>query len=138
MTIKRCRFRAKSKTRSSRKTRKPRRISFPRFFTPSFPFGTIPKTENSELKTSEFSLRHFGRTRRFSNSELSILHNAQNGKLGVENFGVFPLGIMIKVRGFPTPCFPFCTVLKTGSSELKTWEFDQTQGFPSQCFRFGV
>ena len=31
------------------------RISFPRFFTPSFPFCTIPKTENSELKTLEFS-----------------------------------------------------------------------------------
>ena len=43
----------RSKTRSSRKTRKPRRISFPRFSTPSFPFCTVPKTEKSELKTSE-------------------------------------------------------------------------------------
>ena len=70
-TIKLCRFRTRSKTW---KTRKPRRISFPRFFTPSFSFGTIPKTENSELKTSEFSPRHFDQTRRFSNSELFILH----------------------------------------------------------------
>ena len=41
------------KTPSSRKTRKPRRISFPRFSAPSFPFCTIPQTEKSELKTSE-------------------------------------------------------------------------------------
>ena len=75
-TIKLCRFRTRSKTR---KTRKPRRISFPRFFTPSFSFGTIPKTENSELKTSEFSPRHFDQTRRFSNSELFILHYTQTG-----------------------------------------------------------
>ena len=45
---------------------------------PSFPFCTIPKTENSELKTSEFSLRHYNQlTPRFSNSEFSILHYTQ-------------------------------------------------------------
>ena len=82
-TIKLCRFRARSKTR------KPRRISFLRFFTPSFSFGTIPKTENSELKTSEFSLRHYYQSLRFSNSEFSILYCIQNGKLGVEDLGVF-------------------------------------------------
>ena len=32
--------------------------------TPSFPFCTILKTENSELKTSELSLRHYDQTRR--------------------------------------------------------------------------
>ena len=108
---------ARSKTQSSRKTRKPRRISFPRlstsgfsfctipktvnselktselslryfdklraFPTPSFPFFTILKTQNSELKTSEFSLRHYDQTPRISNSELSILHYPQNGKLKV-------------------------------------------------------
>ena len=89
-----------------------------------FSFDTIPKTENSELKTLEFSLRHFDQTRRFSNSELFILHYTQNGTLRrVENLGVFPLGIMIKVGGFPTLSFPFCTILKTENSELKTWEF---------------
>ena len=52
--------------------------SFPRFSTPSFPFCTIPKTENSELKTSEFSLHHYNQlTPRFSSSEFSILHYTQ-------------------------------------------------------------
>ena len=108
---------ARSKTLSSRKIQKPRRISFPRFSTsgfsfctipksknselktsefslrhfdkfrafptPSFPFFTILKTQNSELKTSEFSLRHYDQTPRISNSELSILHHTENGKLGV-------------------------------------------------------
>ena len=79
---------ARSKTRSSRKTRKPRRISFPRFSTPSFPFCTIPKTENSEMKTSECCFKRFHQTPSFSNSEFSILHCTQNGKLGDENLGV--------------------------------------------------
>ena len=71
--------RARSKTQSSRKIRKPRRISFPRFSTPSVPFCTIPKTENSELKTSEFSLRHYDQTRRFSTSEFSTLKTENSG-----------------------------------------------------------
>ena len=54
--------------------------------TPSFLFWTILKTENSELKTSEFSVRHCDQTSKFSNSEFSILHYTQ--KLGVENLGV--------------------------------------------------
>ena len=41
----------RSKTRSSRKSQ---RIFFRGFSTPSFPFCTISKTENSEMKTSEF------------------------------------------------------------------------------------
>ena len=56
---------ARSKTRSSRKTQKPRRISFPRLSTSGFSFCTIPKTENSELKTSELSLKHFDKVRAF-------------------------------------------------------------------------
>ena len=71
---------ARSKTRSSRKTWKPQRISFPRFSTPSFPFCTIPKTENSEMKTSECCFKPFYQTPSFSNSEFSILHCTQNGK----------------------------------------------------------
>ena len=57
---------------------------------------------------------HYDQSPRFSNSEFSILYYTQNGKLGVENLGVFLLCIMIKVRGFPTPDFPFCTILKNG------------------------
>ena len=57
--------------------------------TPSFPFYTIPKTENSELKTSEFSLQHYDQTPRFSNYEFSILHYTENEKTGDENLGVF-------------------------------------------------
>ena len=117
----------RSKTRSSRKTRKPRRISFPRFSTPSFPFCTIPKTENSEMKTSECCFKPFYQTPSFSNSEFSILHYTQNGKLGVGNVGVFSkvyqnsdfFNYLIKLRGFPTPSFPFCTTLKTENSEME-------------------
>ena len=85
-----------SKTRSSRKTRKPRRISFPRFSTPSFPFCTIPKTEKSELKTSEICSEVVSSNSEVLwsnpevfNSDFSILHHTQNGKLGDENLGVF-------------------------------------------------
>ena len=61
---------------------------FPRFSTPSFPFCTIPKTENSEMETSECCFKPFYQTPSFSNSEFSILHYTQNGKLGDENLGV--------------------------------------------------
>ena len=91
-----CLLWARSKTRSSRKTRKPRRISFPRFSTPSFPFCTIPKTEKSKLKTSEICSEVVSSNSEvlWSNSEVfnsdfSILHYTQNGKLGDENLGVF-------------------------------------------------
>ena len=47
---------------------------------PRLPFCTIPKTENSEMKTSGFSLRHFDQTLRyfdqtprFSTFEFSVL-----------------------------------------------------------------
>ena len=62
---------------------------FPRFSTPSFPFCTIPKMENSEMKTSECSFKPCYQTPSFSNSEFSILHYTQNGKLGVGNLRVF-------------------------------------------------
>ena len=73
------------------KTRKPRRMSFRGFSTRSeFSICTIPKTENSEMKASDFSLKHFDQTMstliklpRFSSSQFFILHYTQNGKLGV-------------------------------------------------------
>ena len=61
---------------------------FPRFSTPSFPFCTIPKTENSGMKTSERCFKPFYQTPSFASSEFSILHYTQNGKLGDENLGV--------------------------------------------------
>ena len=64
-------------------------LFFRTFSIPSFPFFTIPKTENSEMKTSEFFLRHFDQMSRFSKSEFSILHVTENGKLGDENLKVF-------------------------------------------------
>ena len=149
---------ARLKTRSSRKTWKSQRISFLRFSTLSFPFCTIPKTENSEMKTleccfkpiyqtlgfpfctipktensemktSECSFKPFYQTPSFSNSKFSILHYTQNGKLGVGNFGVFSevyqnsdfFNYLIKLRGFPTPSFPFCTTLKTENSEMENF-----------------
>ena len=63
------------------------------FPTPSLPFCTIPKTENSELETSEFSLMFTG---------TAIFFN-----------------YLIKLRGFPTPSFPFCTTLKAENSEME-------------------
>ena len=80
---------ARSKTRSSR------RISFPRFSTPSFPFCSIPKTENSELKTSEFY-----RTTIFFTKLCNFTHFDQ------------------------TPRFRFCAIPQTENSEMKTPEFD--------------
>ena len=75
---------------------------------PSFPFCTIPKTENLEMKTSEYSFKPFYQTPSFSNSEFSILRYTQNGKLGVGNLGVFSkvyqnsdlLNYLIKLRVF--------------------------------------
>ena len=43
------------------------------FPTPTFPFCTTLKTENSEMKTSEFSPTPSDQTQRFSISEFSIL-----------------------------------------------------------------
>ena len=130
--------------------RKTRRISFPRFSTPSFPFCTLPKTENSEMKprsalsslftelrifptpsfpfctvfktenseleTSEFSLRFtrtaiflklLNQTPRFSNSEFSTLHYTQNGKVGDGKPRSLIRRRSRKLRGFPSPSFPF-------------------------------
>ena len=74
-----------------------------RFQTLSFPFRAVPKTENSELKTLEFYLRHIYQIPRFSDSEFSISHYTQNGKLGVENFGffskVYPNNDFVHCRG---------------------------------------
>ena len=75
---------ARSKTRSSRKIRKPRRISFPRFSTPSFPFCTMLKTENSEMKTSGCCFKPFYQTPSFSNSEFSILHYTKTANSELE------------------------------------------------------
>ena len=81
------------------KTRKPRRMSFRGFSTPCFPFCTTPKTENSKMKTSDFSLKHFDQTMstliklpKFSSSDFFILHHTQNGKLGVWSKCVEPGG----------------------------------------------
>ena len=106
-----CMYTARSKTRSSRKTR---RISFPRFSTPSFPFCTIPKSKKSELKTSEicsevvlsnsevlwsnsevFQLRlfHFAlhskrKTQRWKTSEFSPTPSDQTPRFSISDFSV--------------------------------------------------
>ena len=54
-----------------------------------FRFAQYPKPKTRSWKSRSFPLRHFGQTPSFSNSELSILHYTRNGKLGVENVGVF-------------------------------------------------
>ena len=113
---------ARSKTRSSRKTRKPRRISFPRFSTPSFPFCTIPKTENSETKTSECCLKPFYQTPSFPfctipKTEKSELETSEFS-LRFTRTAIF-FYYLIKLRGFPTPSFPFFTTLKKENSEME-------------------
>ena len=50
---------------------------------PRLPFCTIPKTENSEMKTSGFSLRHFDQTLRFSIFKFSVWGMVQKRNLGV-------------------------------------------------------
>ena len=99
-------YMARSKTRSSRK---PRRISFPRFSTPSFPFCTIPKTENSELKTLEICTEVVSSNSEvlWSNSEvfqLRLFHFALRSKWKTSGFLQRRL---IKLQGFPSSSFPF-------------------------------
>ena len=52
------------------------------FFEVSSPL-MIPKTENSEMKTLGFSLRHFDQTPRFSIFEFSVWGIVQKRNLGV-------------------------------------------------------
>ena len=102
---------ARSKTRSSRKTWKPRRISFPRFSTPSFPFCTIPKTENSEMKTSECCSSLFTKLRVFPTPSFPFctIPKTENLKLETSEFSLrftrtaIFLNYLIKLRGLPTP-----------------------------------
>ena len=117
---------ARSKTRSSRKTRKPRRISFPRFSTLSFPFCTIPKTENSEMKTSECCFKPFYQTPSFSNSEFSILYYTQNGKLGDGKPRSLIKRRWRKLQGFHLRVFRFECSAKWKIRSWKTSEFDQS------------
>ena len=65
------------------KTRKPRRISFPRFSTPEF--SILHYTQNGKLGDENLGVLFQAF---LPNSEFSILHYTQNGKLGVGNLGV--------------------------------------------------
>ena len=101
-------------------------------FNSEFSFCTFPKTENSEMKTSECSFKPFYQTSSFSNSEFSILHYTQNGKLGVGNLGVFSKvcqnSDFLKLLN-QTPRFSnseFSILHYTQNGKLKTSEFDQT------------
>ena len=89
---------------------------FPRFSTPSFPFCTIPKTENSEMKASECCFKPFYQTPSFANSEFSILHYTQNGKLGDENLGVLFQAFLLNSEFFQFRVFHFALYPKR-----KTW-----------------
>ena len=90
---------------------------FPRFSTPSFPFCTIPETENSEMKTSECCFKPFYQTPSFANSEFSILHYTQNGKLGDENLGVLFQAFLPNSEFFQFRVFHFALYPKR-----KTWK----------------
>ena len=109
--------RARSKTRFS-EARKPRRISFPRFSTPSFPFCTIPKTENSEMKTSECCFKLF-----LPNPEFSILHCTQNGKLGDENLGMLFQAFLPNSEFFQLRVFHFTLYPKRKTRSWKPRSF---------------
>ena len=65
-------------------------MSFRGFSIPSFPFCTIPKTENSEMKSLDFSLNHFDQT----------------------------MSTLIKLPRFSSSEFSFCTTLKTENPEF--------------------
>ena len=108
---------ARSKTRSSLKSR---RISFRGFQLQVFHFALYPNgklgDENLGVLFQAF----------LPNSEFAILHYTQNRKLGVGNLGVFSevyqnsdFFKLLKLRGFPTLSFPFCTTLKTENSEME-------------------
>ena len=90
-------------------------------------FCTIPKTENLEMKTSEFLLRHFDQTLRyfdetprFSNSECSIFHCIQNWKLGDKNLGVFPKTVWWNSQVFHFRVFGFGYNATTNLGDGKT------------------
>ena len=117
MTLARSKTRSSRKTRSSQKTRKPRRISFRRFSTPSFPFCTISKTENSEMKTSECCFKPFYQTPRFPFCTIPKTENSEMKPRSALS------SLFTKLRVFPTPSFPFCTIPKMENSELETSEF---------------
>ena len=110
---------------SSRKTR---RISFPRFSTPSFPFCTLPKTENSEMKPRSALSSLFTELRIFPTPSFPFctVFKTENSELETSEFSlrftrtaIFFLNYLIKLRGFPTPSFPLCTTLKTEKSEME-------------------
>ena len=119
----------RSKTQSSRKTRRHQRISFPRFSTLSFPFCTIPKTENSEMKTSECSFKPFYKLRAFPTLSVPFctIPKTENSEMKTSKCSFKPF--------YQTPSFPFCTIPKTENSEMKTSKcsfkpFYQTPSFP--------
>ena len=91
--------------------------------TPSFPFCTIPKTENLEMKTSECSFKHFYQTPSFSNSEFSILHYTQNGKLGNENLGVLFQAFLPNSEFFQLRVFHFALYPKRKTRSWKPRSF---------------
>ena len=110
-------------------------------------------SKQGEVENSEFSENSETSENQFSevfNSEFSILHYTQNGKLGDENFGVLFQAFLTKLRVSPTPSFPFCTIPKTENSELETSEFSlrftrtaiffnyliKLRGFPTPSFPF--
>ena len=105
------------------------------------------------MKTSECCFKPFYQTPSFSNSEFSILHYTQNGKLGVGNLGFFSkvyqnsdfFNYLIK-QSFPTPSFPFCTTLKKENPGGKLGDgkprslirrrWRKLRGFHLRVFRF--
>ena len=100
----------------------------------------------SKVFNSEFSILHYTQNGKLGDENLGVLVQAflpnseffqfrvfhfalyPNGKLGVGNLRVFSKvyqnsdffkNYFIKLRGFPTPSFPFCTTLKTENSEME-------------------
>ena len=80
---------------------------FPRFLHSNFSIMHYSPNRNQEMKTSEFSLRHFDKILRTPSwKPRSFLE-----------------GILIKLQSFPTPSFLCCTLLKTENPEMKASEF---------------
>ena len=79
-----------------------------------------------EVENSEFSETSENQFSEVFNSEFSILHYTQNGKLGDENLGVLFQAFLPNSEFFQLRVFHFAQRSKRKTRRWKTSEFDQT------------
>ena len=86
-----------------------------------------------ELRVFDLS-NDFGKIPR--GRKLGVLGKLGTSEICSEVVSSNSAGTLVKLRGFPTPTFPFCTTLKTENSEMKTSKFSPTPS--DQTPRFSI